>query len=88
MPGRDGTGPMGRGPFTGRGMGGCIARGVLGAGLAIGLGLGCRKGFRRWFGRGTDAYFTETGKSEKEMLIEEIRHLQNRLEAIEKEEDK
>ncbi len=41
MPGRDGTGPMGRGPMTGRGLGRCGA----GLGRGRGLGLGRRNGF-------------------------------------------
>ena len=54
MPRRDGTGPMGRGSMTGRGLGVCtgvnasgFGRG-MGMGLGLGLGLGfrgCRRGF-------------------------------------------
>ena len=56
MPGRDGTGPLGAGPISGRGLGFCtdinaIRRGA-GFGLGLGLGLACRRGFGRWFGRG------------------------------------
>lgn len=84
MPRGDGTGPMGLGPFTGRGMGSCIAKGVVGIGLGLGLGLGCRRGFRRWFGRGVDTYVGDPNKSEKELLLEEIKRLQDRIEAIDK----
>jgi len=38
MPGQDGTGPMGQGPLTGRGLGPC------------GRGLAFRRGFGRGFG--------------------------------------
>lgn len=86
MPRRDGTGPEGFGPFTGRGMGSCIARGVVGLGLGLGLGLGCRKGFRRWLGRGTGVFSPASGKSEKELLVEEIKYLRSRLNAIDKKE--
>lgn len=40
MSNRDGTGPMGQGPLTGRGLGPCTQ------------GLGLRRGFRQGFGRG------------------------------------
>lgn len=36
MPGRDGTGPIGAGPITGRGLGFCTG---------AGFGFGCRRGF-------------------------------------------
>lgn len=55
MPGRNGTGPMGAGAMTGRGLGPCAGTGSLakGAGLGLGLGLGmaCRRGFGRGFRR-------------------------------------
>ncbi|MBN2052796.1 DUF5320 domain-containing protein [Candidatus Woesearchaeota archaeon] len=44
MPGGDGTGPLGQGPATGRGLGPC------GRGLARGRGFG--RGQGRGFGRG------------------------------------
>lgn len=56
MPGRDGTGPMGGGTMTGRGLG--IFNGVnavrRGTGLSQGFGLGLayRRGFGRSVGRG------------------------------------
>lgn len=40
MPWRDGTGPFGEGPLTGRGLGPC------------GRGMGWKRGFGRGFGRG------------------------------------
>jgi len=48
MPKRDGTGPIGMGPRTGRGMGRCSseAKHGLGIALGIGLGLGLKRGFR------------------------------------------
>ena len=56
MPRRDGTGPMGGGSMTGRGLGLCTGANAVkyGAGLGMGLGLGlaCRRGFGRGFGRG------------------------------------
>ena len=54
MPGRDGTGPMGQGSLTGRGLGNCVASGTPalagGAAMASGFG-GRRRGFGRGFGR-------------------------------------
>lgn len=49
MPGMNGTGPMGQGPMTGRGMGVCQGYGL---GKGIGQGLGCRRGIDRGMGRG------------------------------------
>lgn len=55
MPGGDGTGPMGQGSFTGRGLGNCIAYGLPAlAGAAAFLGFGRRRG---WFGRGAGRGF-------------------------------
>jgi len=60
MPGGDGTGPMGRGAMTGRGMGVCTGASVsgYGAGLGsgnkkgmrsgLGVGYGCRRGFDKF----------------------------------------
>ena len=44
MPGLDGTGPMGRGPLTGRGFGPC--------GRGRGFGAGYGRGFGRGYGYG------------------------------------
>jgi len=44
MPNRNGTGPTGNGPMSGKGMGRC--GGGRGAGNGQGLGLGRRGGFR------------------------------------------
>ncbi len=56
MPGGDRTGPLGRGPMTGRGLGYCaryLLPGFLNRGRGIGLGLGRRgRGFGwRWLSR-------------------------------------
>ena len=54
MPGKDGTGPIGAGSQTGRGLGICSETVKYGSGMGMGLGLGlaCRRGFGRGFGRG------------------------------------
>jgi hypothetical protein len=87
MPGRDGTGPMGAGSMTGRGLGICKGANAIkygaGLGLGIGLGLACRRGFGRGFGRrfATDQ---TSEKTQKELLNEQKAALQNRLEEIDK----
>lgn len=87
MPRRDGTGPMGAGSMTGRGLGLCTGANVVkyGAGLGMGLGLGlaCRRGFGRGFGRGS-AINQTSSKTQKELLNERKAMLQDRLEVIEK----
>jgi len=44
MPGRDGTGPTGRGAMTGRALGVCIGANAVRCGAGRGLGLGYRRG--------------------------------------------
>ncbi len=52
MPRKDGTGPMGQGPFTGRGFGNCLAYGIpVIAGAIAAFGFGRRRG---WFGHGAE----------------------------------
>jgi len=50
MPARNGTGPLGGGPRTGRGLGGCPPTGPRPTGRGFGRGLG--RGLGRGFGRG------------------------------------
>lgn len=88
MPRRDGTGPMGAGSMTGRGLGLCTGASVAkyGAGLGmmgLGLGLACRRGFGRGFGRGF-AFNQTSSKTQKELLNEQKTMLQDRLEVIDK----
>lgn len=83
MPRGDGTGPMGGGPFTGRGMGRCFAGGMAGFRFMAGRGRGCGRGFGRWLGGGVYPRAEDYGKSEKELLREEIKYLQSKVEAIE-----
>ena len=75
MPGFDGTGPLGYGPFTGRGLGPC------------GRGLAFRRGFGRGFGRRYYRYpvveqITLTKEEEKKILEEEKQELELELKAI------
>lgn len=85
MPGRDGTGPMGRGTMTGRGFGVCVGTNAAeyGTGFGFGLGLGCRRGFGRGFARGFAAD-PIVSKTKKEVLTEQKKLLESRLELISK----
>jgi len=79
MPRFDGTGPLGYGPGTGRGLGPCSA------------GIGWRRGFGRGYGRFwgwgpynapyrmTQKEETETLKDEAEILEEELKEIKERL---------
>ncbi|SHK09189.1 DUF5320 domain-containing protein [Paramaledivibacter caminithermalis] len=50
MPRNDGTGPLGKGPMTGRGLGQCNDGRSFGLGRGgRRAGLGCRRGFGRFF---------------------------------------
>ena len=83
MPRRDGTGPMGAGSMTGRGLGSCTGANAVkyGAGLGLGLGLGlaCRRGFGRGF-----AVNQNSSKTQKELLQEQKDLRKNRLDVIDK----
>lgn len=88
MPGRDRTGPMGRGAMTGRGLGACSGinapingRG-FGSGCGRGLGRGRGLGFRRGLGFDSNIYNDQPGS--KEMLLAQKKQLENALNAIEK----
>jgi len=78
MPRFDGTGPMGLGPMTGRGLGPC------------GLGLGWRRRFG--MGRGLGRYFgwvwPRTEKDQLKALAEYKKALEEELEDIREEEKK
>ncbi len=81
MPRRDGTGPMGAGSMTGRGLGLCTGANAVkyGAGLGLGLGLACRRGFGRGF-----AVNQNSSKTQKELLQEQKNVLKSRLDVIDK----
>lgn len=79
MPGRDGTGPAGGGPMTGRGLGRCGSAGETVSGTGLGMGFGRRGGRGR--GLGICRFF---GRDSKELLEQEKSVLKGRLEAIDK----
>lgn len=78
MPGRDGTGPLGQGAMTGRGLGICGSAGqrVYGRGLGMGYGLG--RGY--YCGRIVNPIYTDS----TETLAQEKAVLEARLDAINK----
>ncbi|MBJ2355387.1 DUF5320 domain-containing protein [Sphaerochaeta sp. S2] len=77
MPRRNGTGPMGNGPMTGRGMGYC--RG--GAGVGYGYGMGRGAGFGRGLGWGM--YATPVAPislaERKRILEDELKQLEAQM---------
>ena len=80
MPGRNATGPMGRGPLTGRGLGICVGSGE------VRLGLGRRIGRRCGYGEEAIREATDgSDATSQEALLEQKRVLQHRLETINKE---
>lgn len=91
MPRRDGSGPMGAGSMTGRGIGPCAGTNAdkkgSNIGMGAGFGLACRRGFgggsKRVFGRCFDEN-QNSDKTQKELLQEQKGLLQNRLEVIDK----
>lgn len=88
MPRRDGTGPMGQGALTGRGLGPCNVTGRAYCGRGIGYGRNtayCGRGFGRGLGYGY-AVPVNTIMT-KESLEEEKAILQERLNTINKELD-
>ncbi len=92
MPGGNGTGPMGNGPMTGRGMGNCA--GYAGAGRFVrgcGMGFGGR-GYRNRFwnsvpqqtaGISTQQELAEL-KRQAELLHSSLDNINCRIEQIEK----
>jgi len=83
MPGMDGTGPMGIGPMTGKGLGICTNTNAAryGAGFGMGLGFFCRRGFGSGIGRGF-AVSPISSKTQKELLLEQKNLLQQRIQVI------
>lgn len=74
MPKFDGTGPIGAGSRTGRGLGPC------GGGMALGRGYG--RGFSRCYPYCSCPYPRMTQKEEAEVLNEEAEILEEELKAV------
>jgi hypothetical protein len=81
MPGMDGTGPLGQGPLTGRGLGPCGAgfRRGFGRGMGRGLGMGRRFALA---GQPQQVVFSEA--DEKKILEQELKELELDKKEIEK----
>ena len=98
MPWGDGTGPMGAGPMTGRGLGYCGGYGAPGytnpapgRGFGYGRGWGRGRGFGRGFGFRARFYPYYGGytpavnpQQEKDILKEQAKVIQQELNAINK----
>jgi len=87
MPGRNGTGPMGYGAMTGRGMGVCAGAPGFGYGAGFGMGYGCRRGLGRGFGRGYGWIYNpspDVPRTDKEYLEGQKEFLKKRLDSINK----
>lgn len=96
MPGGDGTGPLGRGPLTGRGAGFCSgfsAPGAMNPVAGYGMGFGRGRGFKNvrrfaglsaWAGTG----FPASGRAyaaqgdDKEILSRQAEFLENQLQWV------
>lgn len=95
MPGRNGTGPMGAGPMTGRGLGNCTGNQPGNFPRNYGRGLGCRRGSGRgfglgWFGGGwfNNRNTKDTLQEQKKMLQDELDLINRDLEELDKKEQK
>lgn len=94
MLGRNGTGPMGLGTMTGRGLGSCTGMNTPmqgrkfrnGCGRGFGAGAGVETGAGRGLGFGTNSNYNQT--SSKEVLEAQKEQLKNRLDAIAKQLEK
>ena len=84
MAGRDGTGPMGQGPLTGKGMGVCTGarQSRFFSGRGCGMGFGGRG--RAGAGFGNSFGGLGAGATDKEILNEERELLKQRMEQIDR----
>lgn len=80
MPRRDGTGPAGFGPMTGRGMGNCNNYSSIGYGMGRRLGRGCGWGYGPYAAVASPITLTER----KSLLQEELKRLDSLIEQTEK----
>jgi hypothetical protein len=84
MPQGDGTGPMGQGPMTGRGMGYCAGFNMPGFANA-GFGRGLRRGFGRGFGFRRFPQSVElTAEQERKILEAELAEVEAEKKELEK----
>ncbi len=89
MPRGDGTGPLGQGPMTGRGLGNCAGNDRAGGfgrgyGYGFGRGFGAGRGFGRGWGFGFGAGNRPVDKeTEKSWLENAIAGLKSQLQSLE-----
>ena len=79
MPRRDGTGPMGQGAMTGRGLGNCNDGEIMNSDFGMGRRFNRAKGMGIGFGFGN-----RNAGMDREYLTEQKSMLQKTLDAIEK----
>lgn len=90
MPRRDGTGPMGQGAMTGRGMGICNGGDNVQYGYGVGYGrragLNCRRGYFRYNRPGAPVYQQQPDslKEQKELLERRLKEINNQLDQLDK----
>jgi hypothetical protein len=95
MPARDGTGPMGQGPLTGRGFGPCGAgRGYgMGFGRGFGRGWGFRPAYQPYPARYVPVNYAPENtreqeitalKDEKDMMEQELKGITERIRELER----
>ena len=80
MPRRDGTGPAGFGPMTGRGLGSCNKYSGLGYGMGRPLGRGCGWGYGLYAAQASPVTLAER----KQLLEEELKRVDSLLVQSEK----
>jgi len=78
MPRQNGTGPMGTGPMSGRGMGPC----GKGSGSGLGIGRGYGRAMCGWFYR---KYQAMSKDERKDLLKSEIEDLKQEMQMVEEE---
>lgn len=90
MPRRDGTGPMGQGAMTGRGMGICNGADYTQYGYGVGYGrrtgFNCRRGYSRYYGAGAPVFQQQpvSLKEQKELLERRLKEINNQIDQQEK----
>lgn len=88
MPYRDGMGPMGAGPMSGRGFGYCRAGAGFGRGFGMGIGYGWRAGAWEMAPYtlnqvyASNPVYAPTVENQRQALLNEQKFLEGRLEAL------
>lgn len=89
MPRRDGTGPIGQGAMSGRGMGICNGGENIQYGYGVGYGrrtkFNCRRGYFRYNGSGVPVFQQlDSLKEHKELLERRLKEIINQIDQQEK----